>query len=81
MPVAGDHLIRRELIQQMIELRQILAGFAAVRAALIVVPCQKERHRYVLDGVPDHRTLSTARFARRRCSRGAPLSNRAVVRT
>jgi hypothetical protein len=66
--VAGDQLIRMEIVQQSFEQRQVLAGLGGVRPRLVVAARQEQRDRHGADRVVHDRPLALApgRLERRR---------------
>ena len=62
MPVAGDQLIGREIIQELVEQCKVLAGLATIGAGLVVVARHQQRDRHVLHGVVHDRSIRNAPF-------------------
>ena len=78
VPVAGDQLVRRELVQELIKEREVLPRLRAIGSRLVVVARQEQCDRHALDGVLDdlafgHASFLVSTFAftvRRRKARG-----------
>ena len=60
VPVAGDQLVGREVVQQAVEQRQELRGLRAIGPRFVVVARQQQRHGHALDGVVHDRAGSAA---------------------
>ena len=47
MPVAGDQLIGSEILEELVEQRQVLPGLRAIGSRFVVVARQQQRDRHV----------------------------------
>ena len=65
MPVAGDQLVGREVVEQLVEQRQELRGLRAIGPRFVVMARQQQRDRHVADGVVHDRPVGAALLVRR----------------